>query len=193
MYLKIIEYIVAILCSCQLASTQSNPDISSGLTADDDMITLKRIDLSQDSILYSIVSDFISNDIQTDTKDQNSYYTLRLQSLPNGFYVYLKLYRSNTILAEDCIGYDIVDNKTIIIKENDDYKFNYTDTEEKKSFKYEPEFTGLIEPYKENTYVIKGNSYGKHIVAIGWVMYLPDGLKLGPSDNVVAAPKRKHK
>lgn len=186
-HLKIIEYILAILCGCQLVSNQSNSAVS------DNMITLKRIDLSQDSILYSIVSDFISDDFQTNTKDQKSHYTLGLQSSTNRYYVYLKLYSSHSIPAKGCLGYDIVDNKTIIIRSNDDYKFNYSDLMEEKSFTYEPEFTGLIEPDRENTYFIKKNYYGKHIVGIGWVIYLPDGLKLGPSDNVVTAPKRKHK
>lgn len=201
MYLKIIECIVAILCGCQLASTQSNPDISSDMSVEDGMITLKRIDLSQDSILYSIISDFSRDDIQVLTDHPNALYKLSLTATPNeylktfpkGYLVSLLLDTNGKIFDTHRIGYDVVDGKTIIISKSDDYNFKYSNLEEKRTFRYEPDFIGPYDYEKDVDYFMAENYFGKYIYGIGWVMYLPDGYKLVPSDNIVTAPKRKQK
>lgn len=194
MYLKIIECIVVILCGCQLALKQSKYDTTPNTACEkaSDTITLRRIDLSQDSLLCSIISDFSHTYNHPNNVNKNAFYYLFLETIPNGYLVHLTLDISDRIIGANCLGYSIVDDNTVIISDTNAYNYSYTSSVEERIFKYQRDITGPYDPI-EGIYIIKENNYGKNIYGIGWVMYLPDGLKLGPSDNVVTVPKRKHK
>lgn len=194
MYLRIIECVVAILCGCKLLPFQSRFDTTPNIACDKgyDAITLRRIDLSQDYLLCSIISDFSHTYKQLNNDNKNAFYYLYMETIPNGYLVHLTLNTSDRIIGTDNLGYAIVDDNTVIISDTDAYNYSYTSSIEERTFKYQPDITGPYDP-TEGMYLIKENHYGKNIYGIGWVIYLPDGLKLGPSDNVVTAPKRKHK
>lgn len=158
-------------------------------------IKIKRMELSDDVTLFSIINDAVS---ESNSKKVNDirFFNVILNDIGKGCKVTVIGELDNRFLfyRNDIIGYCVLDSDTIILSGTTQYKPNYMTPSDVMSLKLESsdEFPGHYDP-EEWFYFMIGDCYGRLVPKINWIWNIPNGSSLQSEEVIVTAPKRQSK